>query len=439
MAAMLNENPVESPLSSWMDSRPLPLGYETEADLLPMPPFLTRQPLLDGDYRVVGYELNINTRTPLPVLPGATSLEQIQDEMLLVTAIDQHYQQALSRKFTLLNLQPSSLDNPLVEQLPKEGTILALAPSQPGPEMLARCQELARLGYALALDESALTPGMTPLAKQSQYLRLDVGEHDLTSLCDRLVRIENIRGPRLIARSVETEESFAACRKLSFDLYQGYFFTQLRPAAPHGIDTSRLRIMSLLNLVMNHAEFPAIEAEFKLDAGLTYKLLRYINSPAVGLRYPVRSISHVLLMLGHDQLYRWLTLLLFAHQEGDGRSQALLRNALVRARFAELLGEERLAPDLRGGLFVVGILSMLDALLNVPMAQAMESLKLAPPMVDALLHGRGAYAPYLDLVVACENTDLHTIARLTAQLGLNPDEVNLAHISALMWSEGLDL
>jgi len=399
--------------------------------------FLTRQPLLDGDYKVVGYELSINERVPLPVLPGATSLSQIRDENLLVSVIDSQYRAALSRKFTLLDL--ASLDSPLVEQLPAENVILAIPPQPPSPELLARCQALVRLGFTLALDEFALSPGMTPLARQCGYLRMDVGDNDLMGLCDRLVRVQGIKGPRLIARNVGSEESFAACRKLSFDLYQGDFLTLPAKSAGQGIDSSRLLIMKLLNLVLQHAEYAALEAQFKLDAGLSYKLLRYINSPAVGLRYPIRSINHVLLMLGHDQLYRWLTLLLFTHTESDGRSQALLRHALVRARFAEMLGEERMAPELRGGLFIAGILSMLDALLNMPMEKAIASLNLAQPITDALLHGQGAYGLYLRLVMACERFDENAIGQLAGELGLSPEDVNIAHINALIWQEGLDL
>lgn len=439
MPAILNDDLSQPSTLSDPTGHALRPGHRQAETPVPVPRFLTRQPLLDSDYRVMGYELKINDKAPLPVLPGATTLQQIQDEILLVSTIDLNYQQALGRKLTLLSLHPASLDNPLVENLPRESAILSVRLTNPDPAMIARCQALSRMGFSLALDEAVFTPGMAPLARQCRYLCLDVGDNDVMALSDRMVRIQGIREPRLIARNVETEETFAACRKLSFDLFEGYFFTQLRPAAPQGIDTSRLLIMKLLNLVMNRAEFPALEAQFKLDAGLTYKLLRFINSPAVGLRYPIRSINHVLLMLGHDELYRWLTLLLFNHEGSEGRNQALLRNALVRARFAEILGENRLSADLRGGLFITGMLSMLDALLNVPMEQAIASLNLSQPIVDALLREQGGYSPYLRLAVACEKSDQTAIGQLTADLGLNPEEVNNAHINALIWTEGLDL
>jgi EAL and modified HD-GYP domain-containing signal transduction protein len=117
----------------------------------------------------------------------------------------------------------------------------------------------------------------------------------------------------------------------------------------------------------------------------------------------------------------------------------LLRHALVRARFAEVLGEERMAPELRGGLFIAGILSMLDALLNMPMEQAIASLNLSQPITDALLRGQGAYGPYLRLVMACERFDEEAIGQLAGELGLSPEAVNIAHLNALVWQEGLDL
>jgi len=169
------------------------------------------------------------------------------------------------------------------------------------------------------------------------------------------------------------------------------------------------------------------------------KMLRFINSVGVGLRYPVRSIGHALLMLGHDQLYRWLTLLLFTHQESDGRSQALLRNALVRARLMEILGQDQLAKEDRDGLFIVGILSMLEPLLNLPMVQILAALKLSEPIVEALSHGNGIFAPYLHLAAACENGDVQRIGQLTQLLGLSAEAVNLAHMNALIWSESMDV
>lgn len=423
MTRPVNESPVSSSSTSGGD------------DLLPR--FILRQPLLDGEYRILGHELSVNERAPLPVLPGATSAARNRDDLLLASVLD--LDRALDRKLTLLNLSPEGLDNPLLDGLPRESTVLAIRPAAQDDSLAARALELSKRGFALALDEADLAPALAPLARQCQYLRVDVGDNDLAALADRLVRVEGIRGPRLIARNVETEEAYAACRKLSFQLYQGYHFTRARPAAGRRIDAGRLAIMDLLNLVLRRAELADIETRLKADAALTYRLLRYINSPAVGLRYPVRSLAHALMMLGHDQLYRWLTLLLFTHGGEDRRGEALLRNALVRARIAESLGEGRLASDLRGGLFIAGILSMLDSLLHLPMDQALDGLHLSPSIREALLRNAGPYAPWLDLAKACEGGSPDTLADLSQTLGLTPESVNRTHLQALAWAEGMDL
>jgi EAL and modified HD-GYP domain-containing signal transduction protein len=145
------------------------------------------------------------------------------------------------------------------------------------------------------------------------------------------------------------------------------------------------------------------------------------------------------MLLGHDQIYRWLTLLLFTGGEVDPRSQSLLRNALVRAHFTESLGRDRLKPNQRDGLFIVGIFSLLDALLNVPMKQALAGLQLPQAVLDALLDRSGLYAPYVKLALACEHFDQAAIAATAADIGVDADTVNLAHVNALIWSEGIEI
>jgi EAL and modified HD-GYP domain-containing signal transduction protein len=430
-------------LQSWAAGRPsraTPTSVPSEAvPVRQIGRYLTRQPLLDADFHVIGYELGVREHIPLPMPEGAATRRQARDTILLESVVDARYQQWLSRKFTLLELDRSMLDSPLLVRLPKENLILAIDAPTHDAEFLARCQAFARQGYTLALDERALAPGMEPLLRDSRYLRLDIANLSLSELCDRLSRIGGMHGTRLIARNVETEEAYMACRKLDFELYEGYYFARHTGAPRKSIDAKRLRVMNLVNLVAAEAESARIEAEFKLDPGLVYKLLRFINSPAVGLRYPVRSIAHALLMLGNEPLHRWLLLLLFAHHEGDGRQGALLRHALIRARLMESLGESTMQPGRAGGLFIVGILSVLDVLLGVSRVEAVAPLKIAPEIHDALVDDTGPHAPYLHLARACEEGDGDSLDACAQVLGLSPETVNEAHIAALAWAEGIDI
>lgn len=400
--------------------------------------FLVRQPILDSHYHLAGYELALRERVPVPALPGAQSLQQMRDEMLLTSVIDMAYQQALGDRLTFLAVAPDTLMNPLLAQLPTDRVVLSITGADlvQAPEPLQAV--IAHGGIPLAVDDPPRLPEIAPVLRQCRYIRLDVTRHDVPALIEHVQALRRSCKARLIARKVDTEEAFEACKKIHFDLFQGYYFTCLQPGFRNRIDSSRQRIMELLNLVMTQAEASQIESRFKTDAGLTYKLLRLINSPAFGLRGPVKSIGQALMLLGYDQLYRWLTLLLFTQGPADPRGKALLRNALIRARFAETLGQARLPAREQGGLFLVGILSTLDALFNVPMDQALSQLRLPDEVVAALTRMEGPYAPYLRLVLACEHFDQETIARSAELVGASPDEVNLAHVKAMIWAEALD-
>jgi EAL and modified HD-GYP domain-containing signal transduction protein len=403
--------------------------------------FLTRQPILDGNHAIVGYELK--RRAPIPAgsaaLPGGATPQQAEDEWLLASAIDLAFQRALGDKLTFLAIAADTLHSPLIEQLPKQKVVVALHPERSPPLLISRAEQLAHDGLQLALDDPA---DDQELASYARYVRLDSTQYDAMALATRVVRsldTNSRKKPLLIATQVDTPEVYAACRKLSFNLYQGYYYTFPLTAAAGRLDSSSLRVMEVLNLVRNRAEFSEIERIFKLDPALSYRLLRYINSPAIGLRRTIESIGHALILLGHDQIYRWLTLLLFTGGEVDPRSQSLLRNALVRARFTEMLGREKLKPNERDGLFIVGIFSLLDALLNIPMTQALAGLHLPQAVTDALTGRGGIYGPYLNLALACEHFDQAAIGAIAADIGLDADAVNLAHVEALIWSESVEL
>jgi EAL and modified HD-GYP domain-containing signal transduction protein len=404
--------------------------------------FLTRQPVLNSEDQVIGYELKRRDGVPLEVLPGARSLRQAQDEHLLVSAIDLEFQKALGNKLTFLSVSPDILLNPLIEQLPKDKVVLAIHPGDYlDPAIPARAEELARQGLILALDDMPDTLSISPLLAASRYIRMDTTRYDVISLAERVAQLQRGPGQKhfLIATQVDTQEVFESCTNLGFELFQGYYFAQLTPSKPSRMDANVMRVMDLLNKVLEQADVDVLEKTFKLDPALSYKLLRYINSPAIGLRSTINSIGHAVSLLGYDQTYRWLTLLLFSSVRATARNQTLLRNALARAHFTEALGREHMEPAQRGGLFITGMFSQLDALLNIPMTQALANLNLPDAVANALVHGDGPYAPYLELATACEHFDQEAIAALAADANLDADTVNLAHVNALIWSESIDI
>ena len=195
-------------------------------------------------------------------------------------------------------------------------------------------------------------------------------------------------------------------------------------------------MLDLLNLVSRDADVQDVENGFKRDPALSFKLLRYINSVGFGLSCEIQSIRHALTILGTKQLYRWLTLLMVTAGE-NATAPALMKTAITRGRLTELLGADYFEKSDRDNLFIVGVFSLLDAMLEMPMDQVLEKVLLPEAINDALLNREGIYGPFLQLAEACEDADSARIAQLAGSLQYDPDKVNECHIAALAWAEEL--
>ncbi|MBU0594989.1 MAG: HDOD domain-containing protein [Gammaproteobacteria bacterium] len=401
--------------------------------------FLRREPVLDRSEHLIGYELALRNRHSLAEIKPDDTVLLMHDQMLIKSILDLGAERLLQGKMAFINISPVFLDHPLLERLPGKNVVLVLQPQEEFAEqILARCRQLKERGFKFAVDNPRNRPEYLPWCQIADYVRFDISQTDALELSKEIVAILKVSVRPLIAVGVNSEEHLEACRKLAFNYFEGYYFTRPQLTAPHRLDNHRLKVIELLNLVRSHAEIKELEASVKRDAAITFKILRYINSPVNGFRQEIRSIAHAMTLLGYDQLYRWLTLLLFTSEKADPRSQVLLKNALVRARMVELLGKEKISSAEQDGLFLVGILSLLEALLNIPMEKALEGFHLPQQVSLALLKGEGIYAPYLDLAIACEEFEQEQIELLAAVCGLDAAKVNAAHVDALVWAEDIE-
>ncbi len=196
-------------------------------------------------------------------------------------------------------------------------------------------------------------------------------------------------------------------------------------------------ILQLMDMVRKNADVRQLEDVLRRDAALSYKLLRYINSAGFGLGTEIQSLRHAVAMLGYSPLYRWLSVLLATASTG-GQSAILMQTAIVRARFAELIGASFLPKNEAENLFVVGMFSLLDRLLGVPMDEVLDQIQLSEPVTQALMNRQGMYGPFLKLAEACEYDNGPT-AELAEALFISPDKVNLMHRDALVWAQNLSL
>lgn len=397
--------------------------------------FIGRQPIVDGQQRIVGYELLFRDHA------GATAAD-FTDGLLAGTRVlvntlnNMGAEWLLGDRMAFLNVSAGMLDSDFLELLPAKRIVLEIQRDVvPTPERLERLKTLRELGFTLALDAYTGEPGLDPLLPVVQYVKIDV----LATPAERLPALVTAarRHPvRLVAEKVETKTTFNTCRALKFDLFQGFHFAHPETLTARIINPGQALVLELLNKVRANADIGEIEKGFKRDVALSFKLLRYINSVGFGLSCEIQSIRHALAILGYQQLYRWLTLLVVTANEG-ATPPALMKTAVTRGRLTELLGQDFLDKHERDNLFIVGIFSLLDAMLEMPMEQILEKLHLPEPIADALLHRDGIYGPFLQLAEACESADTDHIRALAESLTLEPERVNAAHIQALAWVEEL--
>ncbi len=397
--------------------------------------FLGRQPVFSASKSIIGYEFSLRNHLDTPVSP---TVQQMHDEMLITSLIDLELKPMLGNKVAFITISPDILSSEWLNMLPSFHMVLVINGEQITnlDTTLTLCQQRIAEGFSIAIDNPDFSDQQAPLLALAKYIRFDTDQLSAIELSKRVIATLRQTKATLIAKHVESEDEYAACHAMSFHAFQGYFFTQQNPSLGKRIDSNRTHVIELLNMVIKQAEISELEAVLKRDAVLSYKLLNYINSAANGLSRQLESISQALILLGYNQFYRWLTLLMFSSGELDARGQALLQNALIRGRLTELLGENTLPAHEKDSLFIVGIFSLLDALLNIPIKQAIAQLNLNEALTQALVDDTGPYAPYLRLAIACEKGDQAQIRNLADAVQLDVNTVNVMHVKTLIWAEG---
>ncbi|WGG52258.1 EAL and HDOD domain-containing protein [Rugamonas sp. DEMB1] len=395
--------------------------------------FLVREPLLDPQQRVLGYELSWQDGAP-----GAAAPAALEALVGFVAGQVNHPDTGwlLRDKTLFLQAVPAMLSTDALHNMPPEHTVLSIQTATlADPATLAAVRALRAGGVGILLREADLAKLGKGLAGVASHVEVRFTGADVAAQARNYAALRQA-AVRMVGRPVGNWADFDACAALGLDAFVGKLHLTPRPgSAVKGMNPAQTVILQLMQMVRQNADAAQIEAVLKRDATLSYKLLRFINSAGFGAGREVQSLRQALALLGYSPLYRWLTLLL-ATASSNGYSPVLLETAVVRGRLAELLGLAALGKGEAENIFVAGMFSLLDRLLGMPMERVLEAIQLSDDVVAALLTRGGKYGPYLALAEACElNSTL--VAALAHSLGLSPQQVNQAHLSALAWAQNV--
>ncbi len=399
--------------------------------------FIVREPLLSNQGRVFGYEFG--WQHVLAERRRPHSEEILSLAPLLVDVLGGEGGQALLGELLVqIEVTPALLSNPTLALLPARGILLALRAEDVRDESDVAAIVAARArGWQISLRNVQQPEALDPaLLKLLSFIELQVRAPEFVAAVQK-VRTLGLSSLRILARGVDSWKVCDVCAGHSMFTAVGQLHLTPRPGPARKMNPAQALILQLMGMVRQNEDVRKIEEVIKRDPALSYKLLRYINATGFGLGCEIQSLRHAVTMLGYKPLYRWLALLL-ATSTTSGYSPVLMQSAVVRGRFAELLGAKLLPRNEAENLFVTGMFSLLDCLLGVPMEQLLEQLQLSEPVTQALLGREGIYGPFLAVVEACEvhSPQLDDVA---TTLCVGPGEINQAQLSALAWVQMLAL
>jgi EAL and modified HD-GYP domain-containing signal transduction protein len=410
------------------------------------PSFACREPLLDRKERIAGYQFSMPEEVEQRLQTEFEFLPRIYDDAVLRNLTALGDEALLGPRFAFVRLSPDSLDNPRILKLPTTNTVLMLAPVRKEPVAETIQLQLAALrqagyahGWLLRQPQVAQFPALPVLAAAADYVQIDAAGFTGMDLKEMLKSIAALRPAglpklKLIAGGLNSFDEFNLYFRAGLDLFLGRFVTQRENWHPPASNINRVRVFTLLNLLRSDTEVGAIAEELKHDPVLAFKLLRYINSPLMGLMSPVTGLDKALILLGREKFYRWLSLMLFDFKSPGYKERVLTEQALSRAAFLERLAGQGTVPVQADWLFILGLFSNLDLLMGQAMADLLQQAKLPAAVHDALLGEAGPFGDALRLAIAADGQSPIELQRHAALCGLHALPVSQCAMQSLAWA-----
>jgi EAL and modified HD-GYP domain-containing signal transduction protein len=391
---------------------------------------LSRQPIFDRDEHVVAYAVLHQDVAPETGGDPYAAAER----MLLADGLQQGIEQLAEGRPALLKVSGRMLEGEAVAALDPRRVALELqAGAVEEPSVRLACERLAAAGFTLALDRFTYTPATAAVLPAIGIVKVDVRGREAPELAMLAEHVRPHR-TRLLAEHAEHRGIKERCVELGFDLFQGFRFSQVEAGARRELPIQHVQTFKLLKELRN-PDLPesVIEESFRRDVALSYKLLRMVNAASVGAR-GVWSIGHAVRLLGREHLYRWLTQLLLSSAADGGVKQEVLYASLLRGRLCELLAVSAGMRPASGPLFLVGVFSLLDLMLGLPMPDLIARLDVDEEVAAALVSRDGFFGAVLGLVEAYEAGYWNEIGVRCDLLGVPRADLAAHYLDAVRWA-----
>jgi len=404
-------------------------GSRAEQDSAAAVRYVVRQPILDLRSKVHAYELLFSN--------GPETSMRSDGEAAIRAMIDNTVVFGLAKLTcglpAFVKCTEDALAGTLVEMLPSGMTVLEIQESaEPSPTLVAACRNLRAAGYRLALKQSVWKPEIQPLVEAASYIKVDFSATDPPGRRKLLTRLNGMN-VALIAEKVETQEQFSQARDEGFALVQGYYFCRPVMLENRKVPANRLSQVQILRMLQGESiDLHRLAQLVKRDASLTFRLLRLINSPACAMQQEVHSVQGALLAVG-EETFRRMAAVAITSDLNAGQPTELLRMAFVRGRFCELAA--RLCGLDCTEQYLLGLMSLLPAMLRVPMNELAPMLPLRQEVRRALLGDQTKERNLLKWLEGYELGDWEGCDTISGAIELSREGMLQCYQDAASWAE----
>ena len=389
--------------------------------------FIGRQPIFDRHMRVYAYELLY--RHGFVDHAVITDFDAASSEVVVNSLIEIGLDRLVGNKKAFCNFTRAFLlKGATIPFTSGQLVVEVLENISPEPEVLEAIGSLSRSGHLIALDDFVVTDELLPLVEVADIVKIDVLALTRDEVVDQVERLRQTKKLKLLAEKVETNDEYLFCRELGFDLFQGYFFSKPQVVSGRKMPPSRLAMLRLLTELQRvNIDLGKLEEIIQTDVNLSVKLLRQINSSFYSLLAEVKSIRQAIIYLGLQHIRNWACIVSMGSV--SDKPQELMSMVLLRAKMCEIMSGSD-DSEQRGMFFTVGLFSLLDTVLDMPMREILSNLPLTEEMNIALLERGGMLGRTLSCVEAYERANWATVDAY----GFEKNVLREAYLEAIEWS-----
>lgn len=394
--------------------------------------YLARQPIFNRSTRVYAYELLFRSGLEnfFHQTDGDLASSRVIADSFLLFGIEN----VTGGKPAFINFTRELLVRDLATLLPPKAAVIEILENvEPDQEIIKACLKLKQHGYTIALDDFVFDTKYEPLMKLADIIKIDLLISPFEDV-KYIVKHYGKLGFKLLAEKVENQEQFREAREIGFSYFQGYFFSRPIIMAHQdvpGVKSSYLSIMDAVN--QPDLDYDRIDSTIRNEVSISYKLLKYINSAGFGLRQKIHSIKQAITMLGEQDIRKWINLVVLADMAGE-KPDELLVCSLIRARFCEGLADRIGLGQRSSELFLMGLLSMIDAILDMPLEQALAQLPIPDEVKSSLLGETTLLRPVLDLVKSIELAKWNEMVNAQRMYHLKQDDIARIYLESIQWT-----